>query len=304
MSQLSIFKWFIAIHFLGFAALATSASPAEDLIEVNFTMVNDYIVVVPVTVNGAGPFKFVLDTGTSRSAVERKIADQLSLPRIAESHAVGVQESVLVSLVYSDSVSMGAATVRNLSLTVLPEAAGLPSGIRGILGEDFLEKFDVLIDNRHHRIELQPGSGPLADGLTGERLPVRLDGIMDGHPTIGRLIIACRAPELSRNEISLLLDSGINYLVLFGGPQSLGVGAAAQNYFVASTSKSSNSVVVSTKMIRQLRIGNKIVANVTAVAPPARPGTDTDGLLPTSFFNSIFISHSQKFVILDPSTKH
>jgi hypothetical protein len=281
-----------------------AASPAEDLIHINFTIIHDNMVVIPVSINGAGLLNFLLDTGTSRTMVDSKVAAQLALPMVDAGVIVGIQGKATTSLVHCDSISIGGATVLDLDLTVLPRDARLPSGLSGILGEDFLENFDVLIDNRHHSIELQPGPGTLADELTGERLPIRLDGIMDGQPTIGRLIVACRAPELSRNEITLLLDSGINSLVLFGGSQSLGVGAAEQNYFVASATKGSSAVAVYTKMVRQLRVGRRILPNVLAVAPPAKPGTDTDGLLPTSLFSSIFISHSQKFVIFDPSTKH
>ena len=299
MPQLSVFMRLIALSCFAFAA----ASPAEDLISVEFKMIHDYMIVVPVTINGAGPFHFLLDTGTSRSVANGKIADQLSLPRISEGEAVGVDGNLHVTLVHSESVSMGSATVRNLNLTVLPGNSGLPSDVLGILGEDFLANFDVLIDNRHHRIELQPGPGTLGMGLAGERLPIRLHGIMDGQPTIGRLIVACRAPELSSKEITLQLDSGINSLLLFGGRRSLGSGAADLDYTIASASKTS-SLTVSTRTVGTLQVGSKVVANVVAIAPPARPGTDTDGLLPTSLFSSIFISHSQRFVIFDPWTKH
>jgi predicted aspartyl protease len=307
MSQLSGSKWLLVVIGLVMTLGAGAATPAAagitTVLPVSFTTINEYMVVVPVLVNGSGPYRFLLDTGTSRSVVDRQMADQLALPRIGQGSAVCVEENVAVTLVRSESVSMGAATVRNLSLTVLPKGAGLPAEVRGILGEDFLENFDVLIDNRHHRIELQAGPGTLADGLAGERLPVRLDGVMDGSPTVGRLIVTGRAPELSGKDITLLLDSGVSSLVMFGGPGSLGVGATPQNYTIASTTKSSIALGVSTKTVRQLRMGAKVVSNVVAVAPPARPGTDTDGLLPTALFQSIFISHSQRFVIFDPSTK-
>jgi predicted aspartyl protease len=307
MSQLYGFKWFLVVvgfaMTLGAGAATPSSGGVTTVLQVSFTTINDYMVVVPVEVNGSGPYRFLFDTGTSRSVIDRQMADQLALQPVGQGEAVGLAGSAVVSLVRSESVSMGAATVRNLSLTVLPKGAGLPAEVRGILGEDFLGNFDVLIDNRHHRIELQVGPGTLADGLEGERLPVRLDGVMDGARTVGRLIVTGRAPELSGKDITLLLDSGVNSLVMFGGPASLGTGSAQQNYVVASATKSSSAVAVSTKTVRQLRMGGNLVPNVVAVAPPARPGADTDGLLPTALFQSIFISHSQKFVIFDPSAK-
>ncbi len=307
MPQLSGSKWLIVVICfavtLGTGAAAPSDAGVTAILPVSFTTINEYMVVLPVEVNGSGPYCFLLDTGTSRSVIDRPMAEQLALPQVGQGRAVGVEESVAVTLVRSESVSTGPATVRNLSLTVLPKGAGLPAEVRGILGEDFLENFDVLIDNRHHRIELQAGPGTLADGLAGERLPVRLEGVMDGAPTVGRLIVTGHALELSSKDITLLLDSGVSSLVMFGGPGSLGVGATQQNYMMASTTKSSIALAVSTKTVRQLRMGSTVVPNVVAVAPPERPGTDTDGLLPTALFQSIFISHSQKFVIFDPSAR-
>ncbi len=302
MLQLYVVKRLIALCF--FALASAAACAAGDIVQADFIVTHGYMVVVPVFVNGAGPFNFLLDTGTSRTMVNSKVAAQLALRMVDTRVIVGIQGSATVSRVHCDSVSIGAAKVPGLDLSVLPGVAGFPSDLGGILGEDFLENFNVLIDNRHHRIELQPGQGTLADGLTGERLPIRLDGIMDGQPTIGRLIVTGRSPELSRNGISLLLDSGANSLLLFGGRESLGVGAEELMGSVASASNASKTVAIYSKIVRQFRLGNKVLLNLMAVAPPSRPGTDTDGLLPTSLFSSIFISHSQKFVIFEPSTKH
>jgi hypothetical protein len=261
------------------------------------------MVVVPVSINGSQPLDFLLDTGTSRTMIDSKLADGLQLPTVASGTIDGIQGGARVLLAHSGSISVGGAKVDELNLTVAPRNTGLPHELHGILGEDFLERFDVLIDNRHHRIELERGSGYLAATLNGERLPVHLNGIADGEPTSGRLIIASYAPELSNYEITLLLDSGINSFVLLRGTQSLGAGAVEQVYTMANSANTSNLVRVSTRIVRRLRLGSTSLVNVNAIAPPARPGADTDGLLPTSLFHSIFISHSQKYIIFDPSTR-
>jgi hypothetical protein len=198
---------------------------------------------------------------------------------------------------------MGGLTVARLTLAVLPKGTGLPEKMSGILGEDFLERFDLLLDYRHHVIELQSGDGPLTESGVDERLPIRLQGMMEDGPVVGRLIGFAHALELGRTNVSLQLDSGVNSLVMFGGPQSLGAGAIQQNLDIGGSVQSSTGVSVYSTTIKQLWFGSKVVRNITAFAPPARPGMDTDGLMPTSAFSSIFISHSQKFVIFDP-TRH
>jgi len=303
MLQTTVITRVTAACLLAFTLSAAHASTGRSAFQVDFKTINGYMAIVPVSINGSGPLNFLLDTGTSRTMVSAGPAEQLALRAVDTRVIVGIRGEATTLLAHCNSVSMGGATVLNLDLTVLPKESGLPSSLSGILGEDFLENFDMLIDNRHHKIRLQSGSDTLEDSLAGERLPIRLDGVMDGQPTIGRLIVEGRSPELSRNAVTLLLDSGASSLVWFRGPQSLGIGAVEQSYLIAIASKPSNPVTVTTKVLRQLRVGSTVVPNVMAVAPPARPGADTDGLLPTSLFGSIFISHSQKFVIFDPSTK-
>jgi hypothetical protein len=175
--------------------------------------------------------------------------------------------------------------------------------VRGVLGEDFLGNFDLLIDNRHHFVELQLGLGPMSDMYEGERLPVTLEGHIDGDSFKNRLIITGYSGEISDAAISLQLDSGANFLYLFGGADTLGAGATVQRVVATTISNSSYQFYGYKKKVLQLNLGQKKLANVMAYALPRTIGTDTDGLLPTFVFQSIFISHSQKFVILDPSPK-
>jgi predicted aspartyl protease len=49
--------------------------------DVNFDFVsNTSLIVVPVTINGRGPYRFLLDTGASTTILSTAIADRLNLP--------------------------------------------------------------------------------------------------------------------------------------------------------------------------------------------------------------------------------
>jgi hypothetical protein len=126
---------------------------------------------------------------------------------------------------------------------------------------------------------------------------------MDRQYVNHTLIVTGSSSDLGRRSISLLLDSGVNYLYLFGGRLSLGGGATQQECSAATLSDPSNQFVYMQKVLPQLRFGNKIVPNLMAVAQLRTTTAYTEGLMPTSAFHSIFISHSQRFVILDPSSK-
>jgi hypothetical protein len=56
-------------------------------------------------------------------------------------------------------------------------------------------------------------------------------------------------------------------------------------------------------VLPQLCFGKKKIISLIAVAQLRPTSAYTEGLMPTSTFHSIFTSRSQRFVILDPSSK-
>ena len=211
-------------------SLPAIAAPATTEVTVRIKIANDYLIVVPVTINGSGPYDFVLDTGSNNTMLDQKLVDDLALPHGKATTIFGANGSTSLSAVYADSLSIAGATVDGKGLLLFSSAnlRSLAPKVRGILGEDFLQNFDILIDYRHQIIQLESGLGPLAQTLAGERLPVQLSGTWQGKPTFGRLVLIGRIHELGDNPVSLLLDSGVNSLTLFR--ESLGPGSNRQEF--------------------------------------------------------------------------
>jgi predicted aspartyl protease len=291
----------ISLLLICVSSLPATAAPATTEVTVRIRIANDYLIVVPVTINGSGPYDFLLDTGSNNTILDQKLADELALPRGKATTHFGVKESMSLSAVYADSLSIAGATVDGKGLFLFSSAnlRSLPPKVRGILGEDFLQNFDILIDYRHQIIQFESGLGPLAETLAGERLPIQLGGTRQGKPTFGRLILLGRIHELGDNPISLLLDSGVNNLTLLR--DTLGPGSNRQEFVVAGNFKSSGITTMETKTVRRLDLGRNEVNDLTIVAVAGQQEWDTEGLIPTSLFHSIFISHQGRFVILNPS---
>ena len=298
MLRCSPFK-IVGVFLLVFCLRAVAANPVSGNFRTNFKIAEDYRIIVPVSINGAGPFEMVLDTGTSRTVLDEKLVTQLELPKVGSNTVSGILRSADTRVVHSESISLAGAAVKGLDVN----SANLSGGVRGLLGEDFLRNFDVLIDYGHKAIQLDPGTSRLADTLEGERLTVSLHGSLHGnHSTDDRLIVSGRAEELGDKPVSLLLDSAANALVLFGGPDALGQRAVQGHYTATSLLGGGGKFTVSTRPVT-LHLGNSPPAKLQAIAPPAVVGMDADGVVPMSVFKSIFISHSGHFVILDPSTR-
>jgi predicted aspartyl protease len=280
------------------STLPAIAAPPTTEVTVRIKLVNEYLIVVPVTINGLGPYDFVLDTGSNNTMLDQKLADELALPQGKATTIIGANGSRSLSAVYAESVSIAGAMVDGKELFLFASTIPLPSKVRGVLGEDFLQHFDLLIDYPHQLIQLESGLSSMAETLRGEHLPIRLSGTVRGQPSLGRLILFARIQQLGENPLSLVLDSGANTLTLFRA--DLGVGSNRQTFLDSSSFKSSNIITRQTRTIRSLYLGKSELDDLTVIALAGHPDSDTDGLIPTLLFHSIFISHQGKFVILNP----
>lgn len=107
-------------------------------------------VVVPVVINGQGPFDFALDTGATLTCIDQEIAKKLGLAeeRGVRGIGAGMGTAGRISLVRVDSVRVGGAQVNDLMACALDlrhiETIGL--GIDGLLGLNFLKSFRMTLD--------------------------------------------------------------------------------------------------------------------------------------------------------------
>ncbi len=290
---------------LAFTVSALAIGAAQDPVEPGRTPVTSRIkldersmIIVPVSINGSRSYDFLLDTGCTKTTIDQKLADQLGLPRAGEKTLVGVLASTRMSIVRIDSISVAGAVVSGGEIFTTAHAPTVTRNVRGVLGEDFLRNFDLLIDYRERSIQLDSPLGLLAQTATGEHLPLQLDGMYQGNRTHNRLVIFGHIQEFGDATTSLLLDSGANQLTLFRDNLGSGVNQAEPirvgnfNQWVATSA--------ATRRIRSLSLGSNSIGDLTVIIFSRRGDVDSDGLLPTSLFHSVLISHGGRFIILNP----
>jgi predicted aspartyl protease len=142
---------------------------------------------VPVTINGQGPFRFVLDTGANRTVLTPQLAAHLGLPVSATNHVTlsGVTGSALVPTVMVDRVKVGDVELRNVQL---PTAASLSDDTSGTLGVDALPDSRVLLDFATGRIQIRKAHREnLMDGFSRIRGECRYMRLLIIHATVGRV---------------------------------------------------------------------------------------------------------------------
>jgi predicted aspartyl protease len=115
------------------------------------------LALVPVTINGKGPWAFAIDTGASQSLVDSQVAKELAVPTTGVKQRIaGVASVTKVAAIRVSDWRVGKV---KLPPTTIVEA-NLPfgnaeGGVQGLLGSDMLSQFDVVtIDYGRSRLLL------------------------------------------------------------------------------------------------------------------------------------------------------
>lgn len=132
------------------ARVEAPADTAAGEISFEWAGANDAAILVPVHINGRGPYSFVLDTGATLTCVDQGIASELSLPEATGriGFGAGIGGSGRMTLVTADSVRIGAAMAEDLPVCALDLSSMGNVGIEldGLLGLNFLRPFRMAID--------------------------------------------------------------------------------------------------------------------------------------------------------------
>jgi len=260
---------------------------------VKFRLRDRYLILVQTRINGVGPFEFLLDTGTTRTVIDPDLARQLQAPIIGEVSLTGVLHVRQDKLVRLENVRLGEASLAGVGAAVddLTRQKMLAPGIRGVLGEDFLSKFDILIDYKRHWLRF--GDTP----PTGERCRFESIGEYRGSPTTNRLLIAVEFMEVSGTKVQLQLDTGARIPELFPASQDSRSPKSWSGSIATSSGANENTVYSNVT----IKIGATVVRHMDVVRSRLSIPFDAAGLLPAAIFRRVFISHSGGFVVFNPT---
>ncbi len=153
---------------------------------------------VPVTINGQGPFQFVIDTGADRTVISKELAEQLALPKsgTAKLHAMGGTGQV--TIVKIDRFQVSDKISRKVKAAALSRKF---LGADGLIGIDSLKGQRIVMDFQAGSMTLQASDTPEDD------LPDGADVIVvTARTRLGQLVLA--DADANGQKVWVIVDTG------------------------------------------------------------------------------------------------
>jgi predicted aspartyl protease len=248
-------------------------------------------VVVQVRLDGKGPFRFLLDTGSSHSAISRRTAAAIAARVVARAPMGSALGGRMLDVAQVRRLEVGPIVAEGLLPSVLPD--NLPDDVDGVLGQDVLARRRFTIDYRRERIVW---SNARDDGSGHARFAM--------EPRDGRFVIGVPQKE---GLLWLVPDSGAATLLLFDDPgrprPSLAAGAGRGVLHTLTARRD-----VATLTMSELQVGDIRLRDIPAIVVPrpqpphsggpAHDGPPHDGLLPLHLFERVtFDGPNRQFVV-------
>ncbi len=173
-------------------AVAPIVAPAQTAVRIDDLA---GILVISATVDGKGPYHFVLDTGAGITVVTPKLAEAVGLTAAGSDVAHGTSDQTVVTrLTTLKSLAVGTAMQANVAAAIVPlpldlTYQGAYGTIDGIVGATFLRNYVVSLDIAACRATFAPTAAqtPLEKGkalpltFTAGHIPV-VGAIVEGIP--------------------------------------------------------------------------------------------------------------------------
>lgn len=173
------------------AQLADSAATATTIIAARDSHER---MTVPVTINGHGPYRFMVDTGAQATVVTARITDALGLVPSGSATLVAMASRSTVETVTLDGLEFGGRRFSGLTTALLRDRH---IGADGIIGLDSLQDLRVIIDFRADTITV-------GDTSPGDRAGFEI--VVRARRKLGQMIITDARVDGVRTAV--IIDTG------------------------------------------------------------------------------------------------
>jgi predicted aspartyl protease len=250
---------------------------------------------VPVQIAGAGPYKFIIDTGAERTVISRQLAGNLRLP--------GGKPVKLTAM--SGTTRVGTVVIPSISISSLPVEGGIHApaldalhlGGLGLLGIDTLQNHVVRIDFDKQTMTVAPSEKRKRRSTSYRRNEV----VVVAKSLFGQLIVT--DAQFDRYPIRVVIDTGSPISVGNTALQKLVRRSMGALKPLQLTSATGEQVTTQAALVDRLRVGTVAFDNLPIafadVPPFERFGLDDRpamllGMSTLKFFRQVEIDFANR----------
>ena len=258
---------------------------------------------VSAMVNGSGPYEFMVDTGAQITVIDPSLARELKLKEAGSVRVATVASHVEVPLVTAEVIDVGPVSAGQVKMAVeeLGPVQAEHGSLRGILGNNFLNRFDLLIDNRQKVLCLDP-SRAMQASLRGDRVGMAVRSDVEAGTSARAVLVVVHLRDDGPGGTVLRLDSGSNVPLLYVDRQSRGMTRPRAVPVRGITIGKQADFLYAYTPPRTVRFGSRQEMEIAFAAPTRRVNSkpQEDGVLPTTLFRRVFISFTDGYVMFEP----
>ncbi len=114
------------------------------------------LLLLPVKINGFGPYTFILDAGASCCCITPELAKELKIKKCKKSPASGPGGSFTAHDGVASTISIGRAVRRNVDVSIFDfdMLRKFDESINGIIGHNFLSRYTIVINYEKNELLL------------------------------------------------------------------------------------------------------------------------------------------------------
>ncbi len=242
---------------------------------------------VPVTVGRRGPFRFLVDTGSSRSALFSHTARRLGRYPVAQTMMVTPSGRVVRPMTHLEGVALGTMPPVTVLAMILPEDQSGHTAIDGLIGQDVLAGLTYTIDYDRRQLIFHSAAETAASAI---RLPLDWKD--------GRVLVSLSQRSGAHGPLELIPDSGASELVLFARSDRVLPPVTPLDAAVLRTL--SGQRLVRRVLIDELHVGDIRLQSLAAMLVDALPDASLgDGLLPLHLFARVTFNGPGRYLVVE-----
>ena len=154
---------------------------------------------LPVTVNGSGPYQFLVDTGSERTVISKELAGALRLGPGPKTRMHSVSGESRVSTVIIPELELSRRRVKRIAA---PALAQMHIGAAGMLGIDSLKSQNIVFDFAARTMALTPYYREERKELASDRDEI----VVTARTRLGRLVLA--NASVHGSKVVVIVDTG------------------------------------------------------------------------------------------------